>query len=285
MNAVSLIRISVIDAAIEITRHRTRYPHLDLSTVVRQLRAGPSHLSELDYDSAIILAEQIGWDAFRLNTDRRIELSTILLNIVIRVKPNWAHLSIYGRNRVRKVLDADQEQCLQYAGLLDSPPTERVIQWWDRLASAFRAVKDKRNLETGREGERLTIAYEKKRLVSLGLIDLEPIILAIDDNSAGYDVMSFDKDREGNVYELKIEVKASTSSPVWFVISRNEWDTACKNQSSYLFYIWNLETELVKTFSVEDLLPHMPKDSGVGRWRDAEFTLDALLASLTVSKL
>lgn len=263
----------MIDGALEIIRHRKKYPNIDIETAVRQLSTGPNYLSELDYASAITLANHVGWDAFHLNSDRQLELSETLMEIVLRVKPSWAYLALYGRERVRKFINEDQEQCLKYAGLLDTPPPERVIQWWNQLASSVRSIKEAQNIEVGSEGEKLTIIYEKNRLTDLGITEYSPRLISIENNSAGYDVLSFDVDTTGNVSEIQIEVKATTTDQVRFLITRNEWDTARQYQTSYRFHIWKLDNEAPYILSVDDLTPHIPVDSGVGRWQLVELNI------------
>jgi hypothetical protein len=46
-------------------------------------------------------------------------------------------------------------QCLRYAGLL-GPIDESVRQWWDELATHFRAERSQKLLEIGRRGEQLS---------------------------------------------------------------------------------------------------------------------------------
>jgi hypothetical protein len=263
----------VVDGALEIIRRLKTYPNLDTETAVRQLRTGPSYLSELDYESAIELANNIGWDAFHLQSDRQRELSETLMEVVTRVKPNWAYLTPYGRDRVRKFINEDQEQCLKYAGLLDTPPSERVIQWWNQLASVFRSLKEAQNIGVGSEGEKLTIIYETSRLADLGFTENYPRLISIENNSAGYDVLSIDIDAAGNVYEIQIEVKATTTNQIRFIVTRNEWETACQNSTSYRFYIWKLGKESPAILFVDDLISHIPVDNGGGRWQDVELNL------------
>lgn len=277
MTAESYFQISIINGALEIVRHRQQYPDVSIVDAVRQLQASPYHLSQYDYSSAVQLAEAIGWDAFNPHPDRHTELRTTLLNLALRTKPLWASSSFLGREQVLRLLSEDQKQCLEYARLLEVPPGLKVIQWWDQLASAFRVNNEDRKIETGREGERLTIEYERKRLAAEGIDDHEPVWKSIDDNTLGYDILSYEKGDIGNIEEIMIEVKASIYEPVRFIVTRNEWETAEANARTYRFYIWNLARERLNVLNMSHLAKHIPKDSGTGRWLQVELRLNTVI--------
>lgn len=273
MSNDALLRMSIIDAALEIVRHRNRYPSVTLEETIKRLRNGSSHLASLNYNGAIELAELVGWDAFCLNKDRRCELRDTILCIGIRTKPLWAKFSTYGRNRVRQILNNDQEQCFRYADLFSTPADTVIIQWWDSLADNFRDESAKRNLSIGREGEILSLQYETERLRKAG-INKEPIWMSIDDNSAGYDILSYDLDENNNIVDIRIEVKASTSKPPRFIVTTNEWNTSLENPSIYQFHVWQLQSKHLSILSCNDLRHHVPENKGIGKWLQTELTLN-----------
>ncbi|BDV36590.1 protein NO VEIN domain-containing protein [Methylocystis iwaonis] len=51
-------------------------------------------------------------------------------------------------------------------------------------------------------------------------INMPPVWMAVEDNTAGYDIQSFDMGAEGPVVRL-IEVKSTIASPLSFFLSRN----------------------------------------------------------------
>ena len=268
----SFFRISVIDAGLSICRHQQEYHELSVEDAIRQLRNGPAYLAGYDYIRAVDLGHQIGWDIFNTSGSRQTQLQETLKHLAMRLKPFWARISHLGRRRVLQVISEDQRQCLEFAGLLTVPPSDAAVIWWDEVSAFFRAEEEQRNIEIGREGERRTMAHETQRLKDEGISNT-PIWVALDDNRAGYDVLSFQRTRNGNVNDLRIEVKAAAYSPAHFILTRHEWDTASQNPELHLFHIWNLDTEKLLKLSVFDMGVHMPTDSGAGRWREVKVTL------------
>ena len=116
------------------------------------------------------------------------------------------------------------------------------------------------------------MAHETQRLEDQGILTY-PIWIALEDNHAGYDVLSFQQTRGGNVDDLRIEVKTASYSPAHFILTRPEWDTALQQPELHLFHIWNLETKELLKLSVSDMAAHMPLDSGKGLWREVRVTL------------
>ena len=268
----AFFRISVIDGALSLCRHRQKYRELSVEDAVRQLQNGPAYLAGYDYWRAVELGHQVGWDAFHIDGARQIQLQETLKHLAMRLKPFWSQVSHLGRKRVLQVLSGDQRQCLEFAGLLATPPSDGVVIWWDEISAFARAEEEQRNIEIGREGERRTMAHETQRLEDEGILKY-PIWIALEDNRAGYDVLSFQQTRGGKVDDLRIEVKTASYSPTHFILTRPEWDTASQQPEFHLFHIWNLETKELLKLSVTDMVPHMPSDSGKGLWREVRVTL------------
>ena len=265
-------RISVIDGALNLRRHQKEYPDIAVGDAVRQLQNGPTFLAGYDYQRAIELGLQVGWDSFDFDGTRQTQLQETLKRLAIRLKPFWARVSHLGRKRVMQVVSEDQRQCFDFAGLLVTPPSDTVVSWWDELGAYFRAEEEQRNLEIGREGERRTMTHETQRLKEEG-IPKQPIWIALEDNRAGYDVHSFQRTGAGESDDLRIEVKTSSYSPTHFILTRPEWDIASKQPDLHLFHIWNLESEELLKLSVTDMAAHMPRDTGEGQWREVRVTL------------
>lgn len=102
-------------------------------------------------------------------------------------------------------------------------------------------------------------------------IQKNPQWVAIEDNTAGYDVLSYDP---GIVQPLNrlIEVKSTIASPLRFQLTRHEWEHACKFGPSYHFHIWDLQAPPYRLYerSAAEIAPHIPKDNEKGRWKLAE---------------
>jgi hypothetical protein len=78
---------------------------------------------------------------------------------------------------------------------------------------------------------------------------------------------------------LSIEVKASSLGLFGsFHITRNEWERATQNQS-HVFHLWALAADDSKlaVLSAGHIQPHMPHNSGSGRWETAEIPFDVFV--------
>jgi hypothetical protein len=152
--------------------------------------------------------------------------------------PAWIRYIPRGRLRLLDQLTRDEKQCFRAAYLLDNPPLDEVVDWWDELCAWSRAEGDQARLLRSRAAERLSLVREEQRLNSLG-IDRKPYWIAIDDNGAGYDIRSYDRGDVEPVTRV-IEVKSSISSPLRFIVTRNEWEKALKFGSAYHFHVWDM---------------------------------------------
>ena len=96
--------------------------------------------------------------------------------------------------------------------------------------------------------------------------------MSIEDNTAGYDIQSFDPGTEGPVARL-IEVKSTIASPLRFWLTRNEWETAKKFGAAYSFHIWDLQGPQLHERTANEILPHIPTDNERGRWANVEYPI------------
>jgi hypothetical protein len=100
------------------------------------------------------------------------------------------------------------------------------------------------NAKTGLLGENLILAFEIDRLNKLGLEEYANKVkqVSLINDVLGYDIRSFDLDKEGNVHEIYIEVKtSSTSKDVDFYVSRNEVEQSkILGKNYWLYRVYNL---------------------------------------------
>ena len=178
-----------------------------------------------------------------------------------------------GRKRFAKELSSDAQAVFIAAGLMVDQPSREIVNWWDSISDHARYILGLENMNRAREAELLTIKKERKRLKGIG-IDKEPEWLGLDDNFAGYDVLTYDFGDAGLVNKL-IEVKSTIASPPRFFVSRNEWKVAENSGESYSFHIWEMQKKPPKLHicSVADIKSHIPTDQGKGRWKNAEIAL------------
>lgn len=268
----SFFRISVIDGALNICEHRLASVDVPLEQVVAQLRRGSAERAGYDYERAIELAKLVGWDAFCLEGTRRHQLRQTLKLLLFRLRPLWARTAFQGRRRFVDTLPLDQAQCFEVAGLLEARPSEDVITWWQDVARFFRGIQQNANLETGRIGERLTLEYERTRLLKEG-IKKEPIWVAFEDETRGFDVLSFQRSKDGAIEEIQIEVKASKYSPVEVFLSCWEWSRALQYPDTYLFHIWDLQKKKLVKRTVSQMALDIPRDYGSGMWQNVKIVI------------
>jgi hypothetical protein len=188
-----------------------------------------------------------------------------LMDFIEFAKPTWCSLIPRGRQETLSFLPADARQCFNEAGLSDGYD-EEVVAFWDRAANLSRGRTNDMLLEIGREGERLSIAFEVERTGKL------PRWTAVDSNAAGYDLLSV-VSREDPT-PLKIEVKAvKRSGEKAFFLTRNEWNCAT-GYGKYVLHLWLLgehPTPVLK--SPDELAKDIPTDNGAGAWQSVKVVI------------
>nr|WP_231378904.1 DUF3883 domain-containing protein [Brevundimonas sp. BAL450] len=242
------------------------------------LVAGLPKVGGMPASAALSLAEVLGWlditDAGLLQAstaglkvqgaaDYEAALRCILLQYVDAQKPDWLQNATYGRSRVLSFCPVGVWQVFVEAGLA-GPPTSDVVDFWDLLARIARGLQQDHLLIIGREGERLTLAYEEART------GLKPQWVAIDSNQDGYDVLSV-VSAENRAF-LSIEVKTSrTGIGGALHLTRHEWEIAVE-RSAHVFHLWDLAaaSPRLASASMDAMAKHIPADTGAGGWEMVE---------------
>ena len=198
-----------------------------------------------------------------------LRLRQAMLDYVEVIRPPWIKNAIDGRLRVLSFSPTEIAQSLIEAELARGYDTE-VVQFWDRLAALARGLRSAELGEIGREGERLTLDFERKRT------GREPKWRSVESNSDGYDVLSIASADDTGL--LPIEVKASRMGlRGTFHLTRNEWD-ATELMPLHQFHLWDLSRHGSPTLAVvprADVAPHVSADRGVGQWRETEISFTA----------
>ncbi len=127
--------------------------------------------------------------------------------------------------------------------------TKKTIQKIDYLK------KVQSNTKNGLLGEELVIDYEMERLTKLGREDLAQKIkwMSKEDDTTGYDIISFDIDEFNNVHEKYIEVKSTEENDINdFYISANELKTMESIKKQYYIYrVYNVKSSNPKVFILD----------------------------------
>jgi hypothetical protein len=275
--SIALLRVDVLDALAVVWEQRVASPHVSLADLVGSLLLGPVTLSGLDYSGALSLLNMCGGEELLSIAESRTSLYRhVLERATLHSNPTWLRSFLIGRDATFRVLSPNVLQCFTNARLGGLVLDLAAIQWWDRMSNQVRCRLDALNLEVGRKGEKLSLDYERTRLLAGG-VSVCPSWVATVDNSAGYDIRSFDcgiSSSSDHASERQIEVKTCRFSPPQFYITRNEWEVALRNRQSYIVHLWCLDNLSLRILRVSELIEHVPADVGQGRWDSLKISLD-----------
>lgn len=285
MNPLPFVRLFSMPAfeGLRILRHHAAdhpgMPPAELLSIIVRVEATAA---SLDLEAALYLDGQVSTAAPHGSvTFYRECISTVILLDV----PDWAKLVTLGRGKFIKRLDDEEHRDIKslfrQAKLLDDPASLDDVAWWDVLQTQVRLQKDIEFNKRARHAELLSLEHERLELEKAG-IDRTPIWMAIDDNTAGYDILSYWPGSFGPRNKL-IEVKSTIANPPSFIVTRNEWEQAKKFDTAFVFQIWVLSGPTPRFFekTVADVAPHIPNDTGKGRWKNAIIPLKIPTVSAT----
>jgi len=261
-----ILSMSAFEAAFLIRSFRHKNPSFTASELVQTARAIRVDFYPHDYDTGVMLEALIAYPDSGAAMPLEEFFTAAIDSIILERRPLWARLAPAGRNHVMQAIGINGVQCLRGAGLLEN--SDRATAWWDALANVNRSEKDARLLAQGREGERLSLAYETDRLQREGIPHL-PSWIAIEDNTVGYDILSYAL-VGGHETSRLIEVKTTYADPPRIILSRNEWKTAEQYGAVFEFHLWEMATTTLTILTVEDVRPHIPANNGSGRWESVE---------------
>lgn len=100
--------------------------------------------------------------------------------------------------------------------------------------------------DVGAIGEEIALVFEKNRLGVMGCTQESDNVrlISLEFSNAGYDMESFDRDRNGNMRRIYVEVKGSTSNKMDFYWSANEIATAKRRAEDYwIYFVPCIDTE------------------------------------------
>lgn len=197
-------------------------------------------------------------------------LRQAILDYIDAAAPPWVQTASFGRKRLLSFAGNQIGQVFLEAGLVDGTD-EAVVAFWDALAARARGQKDDRLNTIGREGERLSVAYERRRTGRV------PKWVAIDNNDDGYDILSVVS--ADDLRKQSIEVKSSTLGLRGsFFLTRNEWERALE-AAQHAFHLWALDQRKLAVVTVDEVATHIAKDQGCGEWKMVQVPMNAFQAS------
>lgn len=254
-------------AALQLIRtYQADHAELETAELVELIKGVEADAPSLDLEAASTLHETVHPDC---PLDGQPFYQACIKEIVVTHQPIWAKSMRQGRIRFTDSLSKDDRDVFAAAGLLESPPSEDVVTWWDDVVGHARLAIEIEKMEQARAAEKLTIDHEINRLQEIG-IEREPVWKGLDDNYAGYDVLSYDLE-DGKEVRRMIEVKSTVASPLRFILSRPEWKKADEVGEAYLFHVWDMAANPPNLYerTVEQIRPHIPTDNEKGKWSNA----------------
>lgn len=257
---------------------------------LRHMRAALSQVSDISIEDCPEAVVAYSPEAAAYDLDAALELHSVvtadaphesvrfyrecIISVLLLEMPAFAKLMTRGRGRFIKSIQGDEyrdiESVFREARLLDEPPLDEDVAWWDTILGRVRLYNDEEYQVRSRAAEKLTLLHEAAELERLG-IERSPAWTAIEDNWAGYDVLSYRETAEG-IQALLIEVKSTIASPLRFIVTRNEWNNAEKVGEAYLFHVWDMAKDPPDLFirTVDQVRAHIPADNEKGKWKTAE---------------
>lgn len=269
-----LFAISAFEALRLIRGYLEEFPSTSLAECAKGVVARSPQAAALDIEAALYIHTFVHPNAPYENV---LFYRHCVMSVMLHEMPTWAKLMTLGRGRFIKRLKSEEyrdiRSVFREARLLDEPPVSADIVWWDSMLGRVRLNTDEERLIRARKAEELSLNHEKAELKKLG-IATPPIWMAIEDNTVGYDVLSYRPSEDGQK-NLLIEVKSTIASPLRFIISRNEWENADEVGDSYVFHVWDMAKAQPALFirTVEQIRPHIPQDNSQGKWKNAEIPI------------
>ena len=254
--------------ALRIYRHyASLYPHLSNNDLLSLIYNVEADAKSLDMEASVYLSTLVEAEC---PLDGKVFYQTCIKAVLTKHQPSWAKVMQQGRLRFIKNLNLNDKDVFSAAGLLEFPVSFEVATWWDKVSNISRLYSNQEKIQQGRKAEYLTIEHERNRLRKIG-IEKEPEWPGLDNNFAGYDVLSYDLGSQNTITSKLIEVKSTIISPLRFIITRNEWNKALQAGSKYIFHIWDMHpaNPILKIRKVDDIKLHIPNDKGKGEWRNA----------------
>lgn len=259
--------LPALEGARAVRAHLIAQPHLTLVDAIAIVKGVEIDASGLDLEACHTIVPNIPRE---IPNDGLPFYRGYIRMVLLQYQPIWTRTMLLGKSRFYSGLDRDEQSIFRQAGILDEPPDDDFVEWWDSLTGELRLIADLGKLARGRAAERLTLDHERAWLAAEG-IDEHPRWIGLEDNTKGYDVLSFEK-VGGNITNKLIEVKSTIASPLRFRVTRNEWEQAERSGAAYLFHVWDLQKEppVLHVRTVDQVRPHIPTDNEKGKWKDAE---------------
>ncbi|HAW75749.1 MAG TPA: hypothetical protein DCW74_08445, partial [Alteromonas australica] len=246
----------------EIQISLSQFPEQTPDDVVKLVSKNRNRVSSLDFISAINAGHSLGWNE-KLEPSAS-GLRAFIKHYILSEEPWWTKVIPHGRSKLMRIVSGDIAQCFREAALLDAVPSDSALEWWDEISAMARAETDIERMKNARLAERLSLEHETSRLRDLGVIE-KPEWMSIQDNSLGYDILSYDVQQDSLIRKM-IEVKSTTTG--YIHLSRNEWRNAQSSQGRTFFHIWKVPEWQLEEIETAAIAESIPQDRGNGHWQE-----------------
>jgi hypothetical protein len=281
-----LLQLRAFEPLRELRRYLGSNPDLTPEAACEALIQVDEAFVASDHEAALELHGML--DPALVFADFTSDLRVAIASVILSSRPEWAKRLFLGRIRLLSELDkvdAEVRRCFTQAGLFEDSPPSDVADWWYDLNHKMRGFLNFDNLMQGRAAEEKTLELERSKLKKLGM-DAEPLWRSLDDNTLGYDILSYRPSGGEFPLNLLIEVKSSSRNPPVAIISRDECAKAQKSKDRYLFYVWHVvdsKPDSLFVWSYDMIAEHIPKDCGEGRWTSVSIPLKSV-RSVSISR-
>lgn len=279
-----LLQLRAFEPLRELRRYLAKNPELTPDAACMALLEVDEAFVASDYEAALELHGIL--DTALMFDDFTLDLRTSISSVIMRSRPEWAKRIYLGRLRFLSELDdidAEVKRCFNHAGLFVETAPSDVADWWYNLNHEMRGFLNFDNMLQGRAAEEKTLELERAELAKLG-ITASPIWKSLDDNTLGFDILSYRPSGGEFPTNLLIEVKSSSRNPPVAVISRDECIKAEKSKDKYIFHVWHVvdgKPDTLYVWSWDMIEGHIPKDCGKGTWTSVAIPLKAVRKPLT----
>lgn len=237
-----------------------KLPDIDFSTAMNRVKNPTTDFKYLDYDNARYLNTIIPKEIIEFENPN--VLRNALKNILLALEPDYLYVFPTGRNAVRQLLSVNEYQVFRNADLFVEYPDAEVIAWWDELSNL---IRNNLNTEDFREAEKKSYEIELE-LLSSNECPFTPKWIALDDNTAGYDILSYRIVGDSWV-PIAIEVKSTSSNHVRFYLTRNEARITSQMKERYFLHFWKASEPNPVVFQYQQIMSNLPIDVANGKWQ------------------
>lgn len=219
----------------------------------------------IDYIHGKYFITNIGFEFLKsYSLNRKLGYRLIIKQYILLERPAWAYRIPFGRREAFLFMNKDEQFCFSEASLMDDPPSEETIKWFDEITSVIRKTANEEKNNTGRIGEKKTIIFEKNRT------KIDPEWISIDSNLVGYDIESVRSTTDLSPIYIEVKTTLDNFEKSVFHVTSNEWNSAL-GRNDYFFYLWVINRLQPRLAIITPMMlqQYIPINQEYGVWESA----------------